>query len=208
MGHGIRKPGFIIAAIVLFSVFCFWMPAFAEKAPSIVIVTVDLSNHSMLINGARFEPGADHLAYPKVFLGGEQLAVVSHSDGLINATLPDDITNGSYLLKVFRTSDKSAAFEVTIVYSAFGTDTNQAATGSGADCTVGEILLTAGAVAHGMPASGQLLLIADYDVLFSLLGTTYGGDGDTTFALPDMRAIAPNHMTYSICIFGIYPSQN
>ncbi|WP_430411015.1 phage tail protein [Kordia sp.] len=34
---------------------------------------------------------------------------------------------------------------------------------------------------------GQLLNISDYGILFSLLGTTYGGDGITTFALPDLR---------------------
>jgi microcystin-dependent protein len=34
---------------------------------------------------------------------------------------------------------------------------------------------------------GQLLTIAQYSALFSLLGTTYGGDGRTTFGLPDMR---------------------
>lgn len=34
---------------------------------------------------------------------------------------------------------------------------------------------------------GQLLPIASYSALFSLLGTTYGGDGRTTFALPDLR---------------------
>ena len=34
---------------------------------------------------------------------------------------------------------------------------------------------------------GQLLPISQYSALFSLLGTTYGGDGRTTFALPDMR---------------------
>lgn len=41
---------------------------------------------------------------------------------------------------------------------------------------------------------GQLLPIASYTALFSLLGTTYGGDGRTTFALPDFRgrvSIAP-----------------
>jgi microcystin-dependent protein len=38
---------------------------------------------------------------------------------------------------------------------------------------------------------GQLLLINDYDVLFSLLGNTYGGDGITNFALPDLRNAAP-----------------
>lgn len=38
---------------------------------------------------------------------------------------------------------------------------------------------------------GQLLPISQYDALFSLLGTTYGGDGRTTFALPDLRGRAP-----------------
>jgi microcystin-dependent protein len=40
-------------------------------------------------------------------------------------------------------------------------------------------------------ADGQLLQIADYDSLFSLIGTTYGGDGQSTFALPDMRGRVP-----------------
>ena len=38
---------------------------------------------------------------------------------------------------------------------------------------------------------GQLLPIASYDALFSLLGTTYGGDGRTTFGLPDLRGHVP-----------------
>jgi microcystin-dependent protein len=38
---------------------------------------------------------------------------------------------------------------------------------------------------------GQLLPIGDYTALFSLLGTTYGGDGQTTFALPDFRGRMP-----------------
>lgn len=40
---------------------------------------------------------------------------------------------------------------------------------------------------------GQLLSIAQNTALFSLLGTTYGGNGQTTFALPDMRGRAPVH---------------
>jgi len=39
-----------------------------------------------------------------------------------------------------------------------------------------------------MFCQGQLLAIAEYDALFALLGTTYGGDGQTTFALPDLRS--------------------
>lgn len=40
---------------------------------------------------------------------------------------------------------------------------------------------------------GQLLPIAQNTALFSLIGTIYGGDGRTTFALPDLRARAPMH---------------
>lgn len=38
---------------------------------------------------------------------------------------------------------------------------------------------------------GQLLSISEYDALFSILGTTYGGNGRTTFALPDLQGRVP-----------------
>jgi len=41
--------------------------------------------------------------------------------------------------------------------------------------------------------AGQLLPIAEYEALFSLLGTTYGGDGEETFALPDLRGRLSAH---------------
>jgi microcystin-dependent protein len=44
-----------------------------------------------------------------------------------------------------------------------------------------------------MFCQGQLLAIANYDALFALLGTTYGGDGQTTFALPDLRSRVAVH---------------
>jgi microcystin-dependent protein len=40
---------------------------------------------------------------------------------------------------------------------------------------------------------GSLLAIAEYDALFTLLGTTYGGDGVTSFGLPDLRGQVPLH---------------
>ncbi|MEM7505432.1 MAG: tail fiber protein [Pseudomonadota bacterium] len=44
-----------------------------------------------------------------------------------------------------------------------------------------------------IPAAGQLLAVGDNDALFSLYGTIYGGDGRTTFGLPDLRGRAPLH---------------
>ena len=64
---------------------------------------------------------------------------------------------------------------------------------SGEQPFVGEIAIFAGNFAPSGWAfcDGQLLAIAEYDTLFSLIGTTYGGDGESTFALPDLRGRAP-----------------
>ncbi len=58
---------------------------------------------------------------------------------------------------------------------------------------LGEIKLFAGnfAPVNWALCNGQLLAISENDALFSLLGTTYGGDGQTTFALPDLRSRVP-----------------
>lgn len=61
---------------------------------------------------------------------------------------------------------------------------------------VGEIRMFAGNFAPRGWAlcDGQLLAVSQNDALFSLLGTIYGGDGRTTFGLPDMRGRIPLHM--------------
>lgn len=58
---------------------------------------------------------------------------------------------------------------------------------------IGEIKLFAGnfAPAGWAFCQGQLLSISSNDVLFALIGTTYGGDGQNNFALPDLRGAAP-----------------
>jgi microcystin-dependent protein len=60
---------------------------------------------------------------------------------------------------------------------------------------VGEIRMFAGnfAPAGWMFCEGQLLPISENDTLFTLIGTTYGGDGQSTFALPDLRGRLPLH---------------
>jgi microcystin-dependent protein len=63
------------------------------------------------------------------------------------------------------------------------------------DPYIGEIIMFAGNFAPRDWAlcDGQLLAIAQFTALFSILGTTYGGDGQTTFALPDLRGRVPMH---------------
>jgi microcystin-dependent protein len=67
---------------------------------------------------------------------------------------------------------------------------------------VGEIRMFAGnfAPAGWMFCEGQLLSIAEYETLFQLIGTSYGGDGQSTFALPDLRGRLPLHMGNSLIL--------
>ncbi len=75
------------------------------------------------------------------------------------------------------------------------------------------------------PAHGQLLSISENTALFSLIGTKFGGDGRTSFALPDLRPVErpgiegpeapeeaePGHaskLITCIAMVGIYPSRN
>src|SRR5438552_11826480 len=60
---------------------------------------------------------------------------------------------------------------------------------------VGEIRIFAGnfAPAGWMFCEGQLLPISENETLFNLIGTTYGGDGQSAFALPDLRGRIPLH---------------
>jgi microcystin-dependent protein len=60
---------------------------------------------------------------------------------------------------------------------------------------VGEIRMFAGNFnpAGWMFCEGQLLPISENETLFQLIGTTYGGDGESTFALPDLRGRIPIH---------------
>jgi microcystin-dependent protein len=63
------------------------------------------------------------------------------------------------------------------------------------DPYVGEIRLFAGNFAPNgwLFCQGQLLAISDYDTLFVLVGTTYGGDGQETFAIPNLASRVPVH---------------
>jgi microcystin-dependent protein len=81
------------------------------------------------------------------------------------------------LLASFSLTDKTPAPEAAV----------------GNDAFIGEIVLFAGNFAPRgwAKCEGQLLPISQHQALFSILGTTYGGDGRTTFALPDLRGRVP-----------------
>ena len=60
-----------------------------------------------------------------------------------------------------------------------------------------------------MACTGQLLPINQNTALFSLLGTTYGGDGRTTFAVPNLQGKEPiPGLQFCIAVNGMYPSRD
>src|SRR5437868_3230315 len=65
---------------------------------------------------------------------------------------------------------------------------------------VGEIRMFGGnfAPANWCFCDGRLLPISQYDVLYTLLGTTYGGDGVNTFAVPNLSCRVPVHQGTSV----------
>src|SRR3984957_18591883 len=75
-------------------------------------------------------------------------------------------------------------------------------------CMIGDIVLSVNGYGAGaLPADGRILPIAQFAAAFSILQTNFGGDGETTFGLPDLRAFAPQGLQYSICVNGIFPSR-
>jgi len=83
-------------------------------------------------------------------------------------------------------------------------------TGCFTDGYIGQVFLFAGSFPPRgtVFAHGQVLSISQNTALFSLLGTRYGGNGTTTFALPDMRGLEPAGVNYVICLGGIFPTRN
>jgi len=83
---------------------------------------------------------------------------------------------------------------------------------AGPESFIGEISIFGGNFAPRNFAfcEGQLLPIQQNTALFALLGTTYGGDGRTTFALPDLRQAESmlKGARYIIALQGIFPSRN
>jgi hypothetical protein len=92
-----------------------------------------------------------------------------------------------------------------------GVDAAPAVSALGPEPFIGEVILFAGNFApRGWAfAEGQLLAIPQNTALFSIIGTTYGGDGRVTFALPDTRGLEPVcGMHYIIALVGVFPSRN
>ncbi len=88
---------------------------------------------------------------------------------------------------------KSKLFAAATAVALGGTGLSHAPAHAGPDPYLAELMLFGGNYCPRgwAEASGQLLAISPNSALFSILGTTYGGDGRTTFGLPDLRGRVP-----------------
>ncbi len=85
---------------------------------------------------------------------------------------------------------------------------NEISTTVSMDPFLGQVAMFAGNFAPRGWAfcDGELLLIEGNHALFAIIGTTYGGDGRTTFALPNLES--ESGVNYIIAIQGVFPARN
>ena len=104
--------------------------------------------------------------------------------------------------------DSSAFLPSQRFGGAQGSDKRFGGAGLGHSCALAEVTLFAGTFAPtGWDfAHGQILRTDMNQALFSLLGSTYGGNGTTTFALPNLSGLEPDGVNYIVCTAGVFPS--
>jgi hypothetical protein len=143
-------------------------------------------------------------------VGGVSWASIPDSSGVIHGCYK---TAGSaHALKIIDSAKTATCPKGNTALNWDGALPIGAATGAAtggtqsSNCIVGQILLYAGNEFpdNELAANGQSLTITSYEPLFELIGTTYGGTG-TTFNLPNLEGLAPNNMTYTVCVQGVFP---
>jgi hypothetical protein len=157
-----------------------------------------------------------------IALGGVASATIPDSSGTIHACYNEDNQGGVGANARLRVIDPSGSGdsasckegEASVSWNSgegFGSDTGNAIPSKNSPlCTIGQVTLSASrnVGTGGLAANGQLVQIADFPELHLVIGTTYGGNGTTNFRLPDLRSVAPNHMTYFVCAQGVFPIPN
>ncbi len=137
---------------------------------------------------------------PPNMTAAERDLIASPETGLLVFVTDDNsyyFYNGSAWSPVItgNKSNMQPSLGISYIIALYGVFPSPSKSVKGTDPYVGEIAMFAGNFAPNGWAfcNGQLLSIASNNALFALIGTYYGGDGVTTFALPDLRGRVPMH---------------
>lgn len=138
---------------------------------------------------------------PPNMTAAERDLIASPESGMLIFVTDDNIYyfyNGSAWSPVANGSaitNMQPSLGISYIIALYGVFPSPSKSVKGTDPYVGEIAMFAGNFAPNGWAfcNGQLLSIASNNALFALIGTYYGGDGVTTFALPDLRGRVPMH---------------
>lgn len=194
--------------------------AVAQVAPGLIVfqagdpIEADLMNHNFAFLDGRIDTVAADLAAvegvpgPQGPQGEPGPAGPPGPQGPQGATGPAGPTGPTGPQGIQGPAGQDADLSAYFGTTNFGGDGREPS-----ECIIGDVRLSAATFGYGAVADGRLLSIASNAALFSLLGTQYGGDGRTTFALPDLRDVAPKSrngqaLNYYICTFGIFPTRN
>lgn len=158
--------------------------------------------------GPQGATGATGATGPTGATGATGVTGAAGVTGATGATGPTGATGATGAAGATGVTGATGATGATGTVPGLGTPGGAGTSAGGVDCVMGTVWLTAARWGQGLPANGQLLPINQYAALFSLLGTTYGGNGTTNFALPNLGSVTPNGLTYMICVEGIFPSPN
>jgi Phage Tail Collar Domain/Collagen triple helix repeat (20 copies) len=187
----------------------------AGNAGQSVTSTVEAPGANCNTGGVRYTSasGVNYVCNGAVGGGGSdtaaqvlsKLTTVDGSGSGLDADTFDGIDSASFV----RQGQFFGLFD-SAIGSMFGADNSTASNDSTPlQHFLGEVYLTA--TSFPLPgttfAAGQQLSITDNTALFALLGTNYGGNGSTTFALPDLRRHAPRGLHYVIQTKGLFPSR-
>lgn len=169
-----------------------------KKAKLFLLFIFIISSYMLSAQGVSLKPEG---IVPPNMTAAERDLIASPESGMLVFVTDDDIYyfyNGIAWSPVANGSDitnMQPSLGISYIIALYGTYPSQSKSVKSTDPFIGEIIMFAGNFAPVGWAfcNGQLLPIASNTALFSLLGTTYGGDGETTFALPDLRGRVPMH---------------
>src|SRR5437867_3478069 len=178
----------------------------AISSNQVSVVTEDAS--AVVIDGPTNSATFKLTQVTSSMIAGNSITTTKLVDGQV---MTNDLASYSVTPDKLATSNINSKFGIDYTECPAGVPTSSLGNVSsgGSNSFLGEVvLLPYNFAPRGYHhADGSLLQLSSNIALFSLIGTTFGGDGKTTFALPDLRCLEPNEVHYFMAVEGLFPTR-